>query len=66
MTKKSDPTSKQMIAKYISHFRAFDDIMINLGDKITNEGHSNSATAEAKTRLASFVNNYNLFFLEFV
>lgn len=40
--------------------------MSNLGDKITNEGHSSSATLDAKNRLSSFVSNYNLFFMEFV
>ncbi len=63
MRKKSDPASKQLVGKYISHFRAFDEIVSNLGDKITNEGHSSSATLDAKNRLSSFVSNYNLFFL---
>ena len=66
MNKKSDPANKQLIAKYIDHFQAFDQIIMNLGDKITNEDHSNSAALDAKTRLSSFVNNYNLFFFEFV
>ena len=55
-----------MIAKYIQHFKTFDEIIMNLGDKITNEGHSEKATFEAKSRISSFVSNYNLFFLEFV
>ena len=54
------------MGKYISHFKAFDEIITNLGDKITNEGHSDNAKIEAKERLSSFVNNYQLFFLEFV
>jgi hypothetical protein len=66
MRRKTDPTSKQMIAKYIQHFKTFDEIIMNLGDKITNEGHSEKATIEAKSRISSFVSNYNLFFLEFV
>ena len=41
--KKSDPLSKQIVSKYISHFKAFDEIITNLGDKITNEGHSDNA-----------------------
>jgi hypothetical protein len=36
MRKKSDPNSKQLVGKYISHFRAFDEIITNLGEKITN------------------------------
>jgi hypothetical protein len=66
MRKKPDPSSKQLMLKYISHFKAFDEIITNLGEKIKNEGHSDSATIDAKTRLASFVNNYNLFFGELV
>ena len=48
MKKKTDPISKQIVAKYISHFKAFDEIIMNLGDKITNGGHSDSATLDAK------------------
>lgn len=66
MRKKTDPNSKAIVSKYIAHFKTFDEIINNLGDKITNEGHSETATSEAKTRIASFVNNYNLFFMEFV
>lgn len=40
MRKKSDANSKALINKYISHFKTFDDIITNLGEKITNEGHS--------------------------
>jgi hypothetical protein len=63
MRKKSDPNSKQAVNKYINHFKAFDEIINSLGDKITNEGHSNSSTLDAKERLNSFVRNYNLFFM---
>jgi hypothetical protein len=66
MRKKSDTNSKLLVGKYISHFKAFDEIITNLGEKITNEGHSDSAALDAKTRLTSFVSNYNLFFMEFV
>lgn len=66
MRKKADPNSKAMINKYISHFKAFDEIVNNLGEKITNEGHSETATIDAKARLTAFVSNYNLFFMEFV
>jgi hypothetical protein len=66
MRKKSDPNSKAIVNKYIQHFKAFEEIINNLGDKITNEGHSESATIDAKGRLTSFVNNYNMFFMEFV
>lgn len=66
MRKKSDANSKLLVSKYISHFKAFDEIINNLGHKITNEGHSDSAALDAKTRLNSFVSNYNLFFMEFV
>ncbi len=64
--KKNDVNSKNMINKYVAHFKAFEDIINNLGEKITNQGHSENAAIEAKTRLASFVNNYNLFFTELV
>lgn len=63
MKKKSDNSSKALVNKYINHFKAFDQIIANLGEKITNEGHSEAATLDAKQRLASFVNNYNLFFM---
>jgi hypothetical protein len=66
MRRKVDPAAKQRVAKYISHFQAFEQIINNLGDKITNEGHSDSATLDAKTRISCFISNYNLFFLEFV
>lgn len=66
MRKKVDPNSKAIVSKYITHFKAFDEIITNLGDKITNEGHSETATIDAKARLAAFVSNYNLFFMEFV
>jgi hypothetical protein len=66
MRKKADPNSKAILSKYISHFKAFDEIINNLGDKITNEGHSETAAIDAKARIASFVSNYNLFFMEFV
>lgn len=36
MRKKSDPNSKALISKYTSHFKAFEDIIDNLGGKITN------------------------------
>lgn len=62
MRRKSDVNSKQLVGKYISHFKTFEEIIVNLGDKITNEGHSNSATIDAKDRINSFLNNYNLFF----
>jgi hypothetical protein len=66
MRKKSDANSKAFVSKYIAHFKTFDEIINNLGDKITNEGHSETATIDAKSRLTSFVNNYNMFFMEFV
>jgi len=34
--KKNDVNSKNMISKYVAHFKAFEDIINNLGDKITN------------------------------
>ncbi len=66
MKKKSDPNTKSLISKYISHFKTFDEIISNLGEKITNTGHSDTATLDAKNRLSSFVSNYNIFFHEFV
>jgi len=36
MRKKSDNNSKMLLSKYISHFRTFDEIINNLGEKITN------------------------------
>ena len=36
MCKKSDSNSKLLVGKYISHFRTFDEIVNNLGEKITN------------------------------
>lgn len=42
--KRSDPASKSTLTKYISHFKTFEEIINNLGDKITNEGHSEAAT----------------------
>lgn len=40
MRKKVDPNAKAIVSKYIAHFKTFDEIITNLGDKITNEGHS--------------------------
>lgn len=34
--KKSDNNSKLLVGKYISHFRTFEEIINNLGEKITN------------------------------
>lgn len=66
MKKKGDANSKGIVSKYIGHFRTFDQIISNLGEKITNSGHSNDATTDAKTRLGAFVKNYEMFFKEFV
>ncbi len=62
MRKKSDANSKSLISKYIGHFKTFEDITSNLGEKLTNTGHSETSTLDAKARLSSFVNNYYLFF----
>ena len=66
MKKRGDANSKALISKYVSHFRTFDEIINNLGEKITNSGHSNDAALEAKDRLNAFVQNYELFFKEIV
>lgn len=58
MKKRSDVNSKAVISKYISHFKTFDEIINRLGQKITNSGHSNQVTLDAKTRLHAFVENY--------
>ncbi len=49
---------KTVLGKYISHFKAFSDIINNLGDKIKNPGHSDESALDAKTRLNFFVKNY--------
>ena len=36
MRKKTDTNSKLLVGKYINHFKAFDEIVNNLGEKITN------------------------------
>lgn len=66
MKKKGDQNSKALVSKYIAHFRTFDQIISNLGEKITNSGHSKESTIDAKTRLNAFVKNYEMFFKEFV
>lgn len=58
MKKRSDVNSKAVISKYISHFKTFDEIINRLGQKITNSGHSNQVTLDAKMRLNAFVQNY--------
>lgn len=66
MRKKTDSASRAMLAKYIAHFKAFERIVDSLGEKITNSGHEETATADAKAQIVSFVSNYELFFKEFV
>jgi hypothetical protein len=66
MKKSNDPKSKGLVTKYVSHFKTFDDIINNLGEKITNSGHSNEVTVDVKSRLNAFVQNYELFFKEIV
>ena len=48
MKKRCDAKSKTLISKYIAHFRTFDEIIDNLGEKITNKGHSNEEAQNAK------------------
>lgn len=36
MRKKADANSKALVNKYISHFKTFEEIINNLGEKITN------------------------------
>jgi hypothetical protein len=66
MKKRGDANSKSLISKYVSHFKTFDEIINRLGEKITNSGHSDEVTLDAKTRLNAFVQNYELFFKEIV
>ena len=40
MKKKSEMKDKTVLGKYISQFKAFSDIINNLGEKIKNPGHS--------------------------
>ena len=66
MKKRGDSNSKSVISKYVSHFKTFDEIINRLGQKITNSGHSNEVTLDAKNRLNAFVQNYEMFFKEIV
>lgn len=66
MKKTGVSNSKSVISKYISHFKTFDEIINRLGEKITNSGHSDEVTLDAKMRVNAFVQNYEMFFKEIV
>lgn len=66
MRKKTEIKDKTLLRKYIFHFKTFAGIIDNLGDKITNAGHSDQSAQDAKIQLDSFVKNYEIFFKEFV